>query len=185
MLLIKLFLEFIKIGSLSFGGGFATLPFIYELSEKTGWISLEEINKMITISQMTPGPLGCNIATYIGGKLNGVLGAFIATISFLIPAIIFMTLIYRIIRKSKNNQKMEIILQNIRATTFASILISCLIIFKMVFFKNSQFISLYNINWKCVILFLLLIPFIKKFKLPPLVYIFLSGIIGIIFKFSN
>ena len=76
-------------------------------------------------------------------------------------------------------------LQNIRATTFASILISCLIIFKMVFFKNSQFISLYNINWKCVILFLLLIPFIKKFKLPPLVYIFLSGIIGIIFKFSN
>lgn len=184
MLQIKLFLEFIKIGSLSFGGGFATLPFIYELSEQTSWISLEEVNKMITISQMTPGPLACNIATYIGGKLNGILGAFIATIGFVIPAIIFMAFIYRIIHRFKNNQKVETILQNIRATTLANLLISCLIIFKMVFLKNSQFISLDNINWKCVILVLFLTPFTKKVKLPPLFYILFSGIIGIIFKFS-
>ena len=184
MLQIKLFLEFIKIGCLSFGGGFATLPFIYELAEQTDWISLEEINKMITISQMTPGPLACNIATYVGGKLNGILGSFIATISFVIPAIIFMTFIYKIINKFKYNKKLEIILQNIRATTFANLLISCLVIFKIVFLKNSQFISLGNINLKCIILVLFLIPFTKKINLPPLVYIFFSGIIGIIFKFS-
>lgn len=69
---LKLFLEFIKIGSFSFGGGFSTLPFIYQLAEQTDWISFEEINKMITISQMTPGPLACNIATYVGSKVNGL-----------------------------------------------------------------------------------------------------------------
>ena len=184
MLQIEIFLEFIKIGSLSFGGGFATLPFIYELAEQTSWISLEEINKMITISQMTPGPLACNIATYVGGKINGILGAFIATISFVLPAIIFMTFIYRIINKFKYNKKVEVILQNIRATTFATLLISCLVIFKIIFLKNSEFISLASINWKCIILVLLLIIVTKKVKLPPLVYIFFSGIIGVIFKFS-
>lgn len=73
MIEFKLFLEFIKIGSFSFGGGFATLPFIYQLAEQTGWISLEEVNKIVTISQMTPGPLACNIATYLGAKLDGII----------------------------------------------------------------------------------------------------------------
>lgn len=69
---LKLFIEFIKIGSLAFGGGFATLPFIYELINRTQWITPQEIDKMITISQMTPGPLACNIATYIGFRIDGI-----------------------------------------------------------------------------------------------------------------
>lgn len=71
------------------------MPLIYQLAENTGWISLEEINKMVTISQMTPGPLACNMATYVGTKLNGIFGAIIATIAFVIPAIIFMSIIYK------------------------------------------------------------------------------------------
>ena len=70
---LKLFIEFIKIGAFAFGGGFATMPFIYELVNKTQWISQEEVDRMITISQMTPGPLGCNMATYIGFELNGIM----------------------------------------------------------------------------------------------------------------
>ena len=87
MILLKLFIEFIKIGSFSFGGGLATLPHIYDLAEKTNWFSANDVTNMITISQATPGPLACNMATYVGFKLNGFLGAFIATLSFILPAI--------------------------------------------------------------------------------------------------
>lgn len=73
MIKLKLFIEFIKIGALSFGGGFATLPFIYELANQTQWITQEEVDKMITISQMTPGPLACNMATYVGFKVDGII----------------------------------------------------------------------------------------------------------------
>lgn len=72
MMIFEIFLEFLKIGAFSFGGGFATLPFIYELSEQTNWFSFEEINDMLSISQMTPGPLACNMATYIGFKVEGI-----------------------------------------------------------------------------------------------------------------
>lgn len=73
MIKLKLFIEFIKIGAFSFGGGFATLPLTYELANQTQWITQEEVDKMITISQMTPGPLACNMATYIGFKVDGII----------------------------------------------------------------------------------------------------------------
>lgn len=95
-----------------------------------------------------------------------------------------MAIIYRIINKFKNNEKIKKVLQNIRATTFANILISCIVIFKMIFLKDTELMIINNINWKCIILVIFLIPFIKKFKLPPLFYIALSGMIGIIFRIS-
>ena len=136
MILLKLFLEFIKIGTFSFGGGFATLPYIYELSKTTNWFSLEEVNKMVTISQMTPGPLACNMATYVGMKLCGIIGSLIATVSFIIPAVVFMTIIYNLISKIQNNKKVENVLKTIRASAYASILASCTIILKMTYLKE-------------------------------------------------
>lgn len=73
MIKLKLFIEFIKIGTFAFGGGFATLPFIQQLVNKTQWIAQNELDKMITISQMTPGPLAVNMATYLGFKVEGIL----------------------------------------------------------------------------------------------------------------
>lgn len=78
-MLLKLFIEFFKIGAFSFGGGFATLPHLFELSDKTGWFNYSEVNNMITISQMTPGPLACNMATYIGFKMQGICGAILTS----------------------------------------------------------------------------------------------------------
>ena len=108
-------------------------------------------------------------------------GALIATISFVIPAIIFMIIVYKLLSKFKSNKKIETILQNIRATTFANILISCIVILKMIFLKE-QVLEINNINWKCIILVVFLFPLIKKTKLPTIFYIIASGIIGIIFK---
>lgn len=72
MIKLKLFIEFFKIGALAFGGGFSTLPFINKLANKTNWITQSEVNQMLTISQVTPGPLACNMATYVGFKVNGI-----------------------------------------------------------------------------------------------------------------
>lgn len=110
-------------------------------------------------------------------------GALIATISFVIPAIIFMTIVYKLLSKFKDNKKFERVMQNIRATTFANILISCIVIVKMIFLKE-EVLEINNINWKCIILIIILIPIIKKTKLPTIFYIIVSGIIGIIFKIA-
>lgn len=175
MILLKISLEFIKIGSFAFGGGFSTLPFIYQLSEQTNWFSFDEVNNMVTISQMTPGPLACNMSTYVGFKLAGIVGGIIATISFVIPAILLMAIVCKFMNKFKDNEKVTTILKYIRASTFASILVSCTIILKMSFLRNT------SINFKCVLLVIITTIVMRKIKLHPIFYMIICGIIGIIF----
>lgn len=187
MLLKQIFLEFIKIGALSFGGGYATLPNIYKLSEKTGWCSKEEVTNMITISQMTPGPLACNIAAYIGMKINGILAGIIATVAFIIPAIIFMGIVCKFLEEFKNSNVVKNILKIIRASALAMIASSSLIMFNIAFFNNSDNINIsnfiFNLNYKSVILAIILWFLVRKKKVSTLQTMLISGIIGITFKF--
>lgn len=176
---LKLFIEFFKIGSFSFGGGFSTLPHIFELSDKTGWFTYSEVNNMITISQMTPGPLACNMATYIGFKMQGICGGILTSISFVIPAIIFMYIISKVFQKFKDNTTAVEVLNFIRASTFASILISCLSVLKNTFLNTD-----YQINLKAVILAIIVFILLKKKSIHPLIGMSIAGIIGIVFKFS-
>lgn len=187
MILLQLFIEFLKIGAFSFGGGIATLPHIYNLSQKTCWFTSTEVTNMITISQMTPGPLACNVATYVGFKLNGILGALIATTAFSIPAIFFMGTVFSILEKFKTNVTIKIILKLIRATAIALILISSFTIFKIAFLNDIENFNissfLFNINYKCILLAIFLIFSIKKLKISTLQSMILSAFIGFLFKF--
>lgn len=178
-MLLKLFIEFFKIGAFSFGGGFATLPHLFELSDKTGWFNYSEVNNMITISQMTPGPLACNMATYIGFKMQGICGAILTSISFVIPAILFMYVISKAFQKFKDNTAAVEVLNFIRASTFASILISCLSVLKNTFFNTE-----YQINLKALILAIIVFSILKRKKIHPLIGMSVAGIIGIVFKFN-
>ena len=92
-----------------------------------------------------------------------------------------MSVIYRIVNKFKNNEKVKIILKNIRATAFANILLSCMLIFKMIFFKNNDYSSF---NWKSIILVIILILSMRKIKIHPIFYMLFAGIFGIIFQIS-
>ena len=188
MILLKLFIEFIKIGSFSFGGGLATLPHIYDLAEKTNWFSANDVTNMITISQATPGPLACNMATYVGFKLNGFLGAFIATLSFILPAILFMSIMCKLLNKIKGNSKVDFILKIIRAVALATIIDGSLTIFKIAFLNNVSEISglnsiINNIQYKSIILAIFLYCITKKFKISTLNAMAISLVIGIVFKF--
>ena len=90
MIYLQLFWEFLKIGLFAVGGGMATLPFLRELGVRTGWFTQDLITDMIAISESTPGPIGINMATYVGCNIAGLLGGFIATMGELIPSLIIV-----------------------------------------------------------------------------------------------
>lgn len=86
MVYIQLFYEFFKTGLFSFGGGYATLPFLYHISDTYGWYTSKQLSDMIAVSSITPGPLGVNVATFSGYATSGILGAFIATGAVILPS---------------------------------------------------------------------------------------------------
>ncbi len=93
MIYIQLFYEFFKTGLFAIGGGMATLPFLYDMADKTGWFTAEQLSDMIAISESTPGPIGVNMATYVGYTTGGVIGGIIATIGLITPSIIIIIII--------------------------------------------------------------------------------------------
>ena len=102
MIYLILFLEFFKVGLFTIGGGLASLPFLYELAEKYTWITKPMIADMIAISQSTPGPIGINMATYVGFKSGGILGGIIATFAIVLPSFITIIIIANFLNKFKN-----------------------------------------------------------------------------------
>lgn len=183
MNLLKLFLEFLKIGGFAFGGGMGTLPYIYEMADRTGWISNEYIGKILAITQITPGPLACNIGTITGFKVYGVLGSFIANLGFIIPAIIFMTVYYKILNKIKNNKKVEKIIKIVRSAALAVMIGSSKTIFKTAFWEN-------KINYRNLILAIIIFLFVlwnektncKLKKINSLLLIFISAGLAVIIR---
>ena len=93
MILLRLFWEFFKTGMFSVGGGLATLPFIYDISDKTGWFTHQQIADMIAVAESTPGPIGINMATYVGFTTAGVVGSLVATLGIITPDIIIILII--------------------------------------------------------------------------------------------
>lgn len=119
------------------------------------------------------------MATYVGDKVGGIIGSIIATISFVIPAIVSMYFVYKLFDKFKDNKRVNKALKLIRASTFATILVSCFTVI-----KNTIITSENQLNIKVILLAIILYFSMKKKKLHPLIYMVMSGIIGIVFSFS-
>ena len=92
MIYLRLFYAFFKTGLFSIGGGLATLPFLYEMAEKYSWFTEEDIANMLAIAESTPGPIGVNMATYVGIQTGGILGGFWATFALVLPSFIIILL---------------------------------------------------------------------------------------------
>lgn len=115
MILLKMFITFFKIGIFSFGGGYAMIPLILqEVVNINGWIEKADFINMISISQITPGPIAINIATFIGYMNKGFLGSLTATTAVMLPSIILVTLMYFFIKKLEGNDYLELFLKGIR-----------------------------------------------------------------------
>lgn len=169
MILISLFLVFLFIGTYNFGGGYAMIPLIISMVvDKYGWIGMADFINFVTISQMTPGPVAINLATFIGYTVgNGFLGSLITTIAVVLPSFILITLIVFFMKKFKDNVHIKNFFIGIRPVVLGLIASSCIAVI------DSDFYKIYSIVTFGIIFYL------TTYKnLHPIVAIFLTGIIG-------
>ena len=107
MILLRLFWEFFKTGLFAVGGGMATLPFLYDISARTGWFTTGQLADMIAVSESTPGPIGVNMATYVGFTAAGVPGAAVATLGLVTPSVIVILIVARVLAAFRQNKYVD------------------------------------------------------------------------------
>ncbi len=173
MIFLRLFLEFFHIGLFSFGGGYATLPFLYHIADAYGWYTTEQLTDMIAISSITPGPVGVNVATFAGYTTSGVLGALIATTAVILPSLIIVVIISKLLEQFKHNRYVKSIVYSIKPAgcgLLAAVGVN-------MFFSN---ISIFGVG-----LFVLLLAFSFMKKRDPLFYLGISALAGLIVFLIN
>lgn len=173
MILWQLFREFLNIGIFSFGGGYATLPFLYEISERFSWYSFDDLSNMIAISSITPGPVGINMATFAGFKTAGILGSLIATGAIVLPSLIFVVLLSKALRKFSENLYVKSVIYVLKPLGCGLLAAVGVNMFINDFLTGE--INLYNI----IFLAVLIIISLHK-KLNPLFYLGVAAVYGII-----
>lgn len=178
-----LYYEFLKIGLFAIGGGYATLPFLFHIQSQYNWFSVEELTNMIAVSNVTPGPVGINMATYTGYTTAGVFGAFLATLGIITVPFIFVIIAARLFNKFKNSELLCSIFNGLRPASCALLTFIGLGLISSTLFKNEELSLIFNtFDIKAIILFvLLLIPFLF-FKKQPLLVIVAGAIGGIIIQ---
>lgn len=169
-MLVRLFLTFFKIGLFSFGGGYAMLPLIkQEVVDSNGWMTAESFTNIIGISQVTPGPLAINTATYVGYKTEGILGAISATLGVTLPSVIIIFLIATLFMKHKENKYAEGMLKYIRLCAVGLIAAAAIML------KDDV-----TANVRSFLIFAAAFILSYRFKMDPIILAILSGIAGFI-----
>ena len=191
MLYVRLFWEFFKTGLFAVGGGMATLPFLYSMSDTTGWFSHAQLADMIAVSESTPGPIGVNMATYVGFTAAGIPGAVIATLGLITPSIIIILIIARVLAAFRQNKYVDAAFYGLRPCSVGLIAAAGLLVVKIALFDFDLFkesgVLLDLFNWKAILLAAVLIVltrYVKPLKkLHPVFFILGSAAIGALFAF--
>ena len=177
MIYFQLFLSFLKIGLFSFGGGYAALPLIQgQVVTAHGWLSASEFTDLITISQMTPGPIAINGATFVGIKIAGLPGAFVATLGCITPSCIIVTLLAWLYMKYRNLSAMQLILTSLRPAVVARSASAGLTIRPPAFWSSQGAVQLATTNWYLVGIFVICLILLQKYKLNPIWVMLLAGV---------
>ena len=175
MIYLQLFFSFLQIGALSFGGGYAAMPLIQgQIVTKHQWLSMTEFTDLVTIAEMTPGPIAVNSATFVGTKIGGVPGALIATAGCILPACILVTLIAKLYLKYKNLSVLQSVLGSLRPAVVAMIASAGILILLNAFWGGT--FSLASTNYVMVALFAIAFLLLRKTKLSPIAIMVLSGL---------
>ena len=186
MIYLRLFWEFFKTGLFSVGGGLATLPFIYDMSDRMGWFTYQQIADMVAVSESTPGPIGVNTATYVGYITGGVPGALIATLGLVTPAVICILIIASCLKKFRENRFVDHAFYGLRPASTAMVAAAGLSVVAITLL-NTGATGLAIVNWKALALaavILALTRWVKPTKgLHPIVFILASAVVGIVFGF--
>ena len=196
MILLKLFWEFFKTGLFAIGGGMATVPFLQDISAKTGWYTAGQLADMIAVSESTPGPLGVNMATYVGytvgsqelgGPVMGVLAAITATIGLIAPSVIIIMIIAYFLRRSRASKLGGAALYGLRPASVAVISAAGvdIVLFAILRVESIYKIARTALSWKALVLAAAVYAatHVKKLKaLHPIWFIAASAVIGVVLQ---
>lgn len=191
MLYLRLFYEFFKTGLFAVGGGMATLPFLYDMADSTGWFTYGQLADMIAVSESTPGPIGVNMATYVGFTAAGIPGAVIATLGLVAPSVIVILIIAKVLKAFRQNQYVDAAFYGLRPCSVGLIAAAGVLVLKLALFNvelyqaSGKLLELFN--FKAIILAAVLFVctrYVKKIKsLHPIFFIAASALVGIVFAF--
>lgn len=177
MIYLELIWSFIQIGLFSIGGGYAAMPLIqHQACEVHNWLSMEEFGDILTISEMTPGPITINSATFVGIQVAGIPGAICATIGCIIPSSIIVTILAFIYYRFKGLNSVQSVLNGLRPAVIAMIATAWISIMGMAFFPEGA----KQINLVSITLFLLAFITLKKWKINPIFVMLASGLINLL-----
>ena len=195
MIYLQLFWEFFKTGLFAVGGGMATIPFLYDLSDKTGWFTHNDLANMIAVGESTPGPIGVNMATYVGfltgmrdnGILTAILGAVTATLGLITPSVIVILIIAAILKSFRDNKYVNSAFYGLRpASTGLITAAGITVIMSTLVVIGGVTEHTFALNWKGLILgavLWVLTNVVKQTKkLHPIVFIGFSALVGILFQ---
>ena len=177
MIYLQLFFSFLQIGMFSFGGGYAAMPLIQgQVVKAHAWLSMAEFTDLITISQMTPGPIAVNSATFVGLKIAGVLGAFAATLGCILPSCIIVTIIARLYLKYRKLSMLQGVLKSLRPAVVAMIGAAGISVLWTAFgWANLHGISALEFvektDWSLVVIFVVCLVLLRKKKNPVAVMV--------------
>ena len=173
-LFLQLFLQFFHVGIFSFGGGYATLPFLYAISENYHWYTTKQLTDMLAISSITPGPVGVNVATFAGFATSGIPGSLVATTAIILPSFIIVTIVYNVLDKFKTNRCVKGAVRGIKPAGCA--LLSAVGI-RLIFASNLHLLG------TLLLLFFIVVSLIKK--QDPLVILSVSAAAGLALGYFN
>ena len=197
-LYLRLFWEFFKTGLFSVGGGMATVPFLQDISARTGWFTFAELADMIAVGESTPGPIGVNMATYVGyttgfrsfGVFGGLLGSIIATAGLVLPSLIVILIIAAMLDRFRTNRYVDAAFYGLRPASVGLVGAAGVGVLLVAFFKVKDIYGLFqgiSFDWKYPVLAAVLLYLTRwcKYtkKLHPIYFIALSAVVGIIFAF--
>lgn len=184
MIYLQLFLSFLQIGAFSFGGGYAAMPLIQDqVVARHGWLSAAEFTDLITISQMTPGPIAINSATFVGTRIAGAGGAAAATFGCVLPSCILVTLLARLYLRYRNLTLLQEILRFLRPAVIAMIAVSGISILTTAFWGSldnpdpllKHPILLLNLDLHALFLFSASILALTRFRKNPITVMLMAG----------
>ena len=198
---LRLFWEFFKTGLFAVGGGMATLPFLKDIGQSTGWYTYTDLMNMLAVSESTPGPIGINMATYVGFTVAGIPGALIATIGEITPSIIVILIVAAMLKKFRDSKYVNNAFYGLRPASTGLIGAACVaVVLEVLTYVSVQtpegsIVNTFSLtgsgllNWPGLALaavLLVLTNWVKPTKkLHPIVFIGISAVVGVVFQFSR
>ena len=186
MIYLQLFYEFFKTGLFAVGGGMATLPFLYDMADRTDWFTRAELANMVAVSESTPGPIGVNMATYVGYLSAGIPGAVIAPLGLITPSIIVILLVAAFLKSFRDNRYVNAAFYGLRPASTAMVAAAGVTVVAVAMLHEGA-TGLAMVNWKAVALAAVLLVLTRwckwTKKLHPIVFILASGVVGALLQF--